>query len=170
MDQRFTSNADISWNEPFYIGRRWNHDNDAYWFNGIIDDIRLFNRPLSSEEIEILYLNTENAVNPNPSDGQKNIDRDVILSWSPVDNIAIQEIYFGTSYNNINIATRTSIEFMGCLDVNQWDTNNYSPAGLDFNTTYYWRIDEAYAEYKLRGDVWTFTTKLKPNLVSWLKS
>jgi parallel beta-helix repeat protein len=55
LDQSFTSNADISWNVPLYIGKRWNKTNSVGWFNGIIDDVRLYNRALTAEEVNLLY-------------------------------------------------------------------------------------------------------------------
>jgi hypothetical protein len=55
LDQQFISNADISWNQPLFIGRRWNKGYSVFWFNGIIDDVRIYNRALSAEEIEQLY-------------------------------------------------------------------------------------------------------------------
>ena len=55
---------------------------------------------------------------------------------------------------------------MGNQDANHWDTNNYAPAGLDFNTTYYWRIDEIATRCAVKGDVWSFTAG--PNIVSGL--
>ena len=55
LDQQFTSNADISQNSPLFIGKRWTRSNDPSWFNGIIDDVRIYNRDLSAEEAELLY-------------------------------------------------------------------------------------------------------------------
>lgn len=55
LDQQFTSNADISQNSPLFIGIRWTRSNGPGWFNGIIDDVRIYNRALSAEEIAQLY-------------------------------------------------------------------------------------------------------------------
>lgn len=43
-DQQFTSNADISRSAPLYIGRRFNLSSSLNWFNGTIDDVRIYNR------------------------------------------------------------------------------------------------------------------------------
>ncbi|OHD11004.1 MAG: hypothetical protein A2086_10055 [Spirochaetes bacterium GWD1_27_9] len=51
------SSSTLNWsyvnNPPIYIG----DSSDAYWeeFKGIIDDIRIYNRTLTDEEIESLY-------------------------------------------------------------------------------------------------------------------
>ncbi len=49
-DREFTSNADISWSVPLYIGKRL-----SAYFSGVIDDARIYNRALSPDEIAILY-------------------------------------------------------------------------------------------------------------------
>jgi len=55
LDQSFTSNADISWAVPLYIGKRWNRSNSIGWFNGVIDDVRIYNRALTADEVALLY-------------------------------------------------------------------------------------------------------------------
>jgi hypothetical protein len=55
LDLSFTSNADISWNNPTFIGRRWTKSSSVGWFNGIIDDVRIYDRALSAEEVQQLY-------------------------------------------------------------------------------------------------------------------
>ena len=54
-----------STNYPLYIGRRLDipYTENTAWFNGSIDDIRIYNRALSSSEIEELY-NQSNSLNP----------------------------------------------------------------------------------------------------------
>jgi hypothetical protein len=53
LNQQFTSNSDISWSQPTYIGRRWN--SSGGWFNGKIDDVRIYDRALSATEVSQLY-------------------------------------------------------------------------------------------------------------------
>ncbi len=38
------------------------------------------------------------------------------------------------------------------------NVSSYKPAALQFNTTYYWRVDEVKGTVPLRGGVWSFTT------------
>jgi len=42
----------------FYVGRR----EDGWYFNGLIDEVRIYNRALSEEEIKMLYYNKIGAV------------------------------------------------------------------------------------------------------------
>ena len=58
LDLSFTSNADISWNVPTFIGRRWTKSSgDGVWFNGTIDDVRIYDRALTANEVWQLYQN-----------------------------------------------------------------------------------------------------------------
>ncbi|MCH7556751.1 MAG: hypothetical protein IIB56_04750, partial [Planctomycetes bacterium] len=79
------------------------------------------------------------AKNPNPADKATDVPRDVSLSWTPGEFAALvngHKVYFGQSFNDVNDATGGVAQ----------DANSYTPAQrLDFNTTYYWRIDEVNA-------------------------
>ena len=148
--------------QPVWIGRYGN----TQYFSGSIDDVRIYDRALSAEEIRQLYWQGlgEKAFNPNPADGAANIDPNVIFSWSPGKNALSHDVYLGLDYNDVNNATPDSNEYMGNFDVNSFDPN-----GLAIDTTYYWRIDEKNAAGTAKGDVWSFTTWVEPNLISWWK-
>ncbi len=49
----------------------WGHTSDAYHYNGLIDEVKIYNRVLSPQEIEAKYNHPESwsyiAVYPNPS-------------------------------------------------------------------------------------------------------
>jgi hypothetical protein len=53
LDQQFISNADISRNVPLLIGIDSTYP--EYLFTGIIDEVRIYNRALSEEEVALLY-------------------------------------------------------------------------------------------------------------------
>ncbi len=142
-------------------------------FGGVIDDIRIYDRALSAEEIRQLYLGGfgEKAYDPHPADGATDVEPNVVLNWQMGKYSASHDVYFGTGYNDVNDATTSSPEYMGNQEVNNWD-----PCGLDFNSTYYWRIDEvneSEANSPWKGDVWDFTTWAEFDgnlgLVSWWK-
>jgi len=126
-------------------------------FDGVIDEIKIFDRALSSEEILQLYREgLYTAYNPEPKDGATGIDPDMVLSWFPGKDAASHDVYFGTNYNDVTDADTNSPEYMG----NQYG-NGYYPVGLEKDTTYYWRIDEvndANTNSPWKGDVWSFTT------------
>ncbi len=102
------------------------------------------------------------ATIPYPADYAVNVSRNVILQWSPGDNAASHDIFFGTDFNEVSNADVTNSNvYMGNQDANFWDTNNYNVNGLEYLTNYYWRIDEI-AGCTAKGDVWNFTTISPP--------
>jgi hypothetical protein len=140
------------------------------FFEGMIDDVRIYDRALSG--VEILYLSSESprlgskASRPDPANGALNVDPDAVLSWVPGEGAISHDVYFGTDYTDINDADTTSAEFMDNIDVNSFD-----PYGLEEATMYYWRIDEVNGPNTVKGDVWSFTTRppLGSNLLAWWK-
>jgi len=78
-----------------------------------------------------------NATDPYPADGTFNLAFDVILTWRTGSGVTLQNVYFGTDENNLELVAT------------QEDTA-YEPGQLAPNTTYYWQIDD--------GPVWSFTT------------
>ena len=101
------------------------------------------------------------ATGPQPESGATDIPRDVVLSWSAGYSAVTHDVYFGASFDDVNAATRNNP--MGVL-VSQGQTETtFDPAGiLDFETIYYWRIDEvngAPDNTIFKGDVWSFTSE-----------
>jgi hypothetical protein len=67
-------------------------------------------------------------------------------------------VYFGTDKDAVRNATTTSPEYKGPVDL---DAESYDPGLLEWNTNYYWRIDEVNnmnANSPWKGNVWSFTT------------
>jgi formylglycine-generating enzyme required for sulfatase activity len=134
----------------------------GYNFKGVIDDVRIYDRPLSEEEItEILG---PKASAPNPADGAIHMDANSVLSWSPGKDAVWHDVYFGTDFDDVNDANTSSAEYQG-----RQDANRYDPSGLELDTRYYWRIDEHGDIGYIKGDVWSFRTWVVPNLVGWWK-
>jgi hypothetical protein len=163
IDQSFFSNADISSNATFFIGKRWSHIIDGtLWFKGTIDDVRIYNRALFAEEIMKLYFDglLGKAYHPNPLDGKTCVDgQALVLSWTPRRDAVTNNVYFGTDFNEVNYADiyDTNV-YMGSQDVNFWDTNNYDLNGLSPHTMYYWRIDGVNEPNLWKGRIWNFKT------------
>jgi hypothetical protein len=154
-------------NRPVVIGAVTAGTSPAVYFNGIIDDVRVYDRALAAEEVWQLYQNglEPEAFGPNPADDDTEIDPDTILGWSPGGYALFHDVYFGTDYNDVNDANTTDLDvFVGNQDSNSWD-----PCGLEYGSTYYWRIDEVSSSGTAKGDVWSFTTWGEPNLylVGW---
>ncbi len=102
------------------------------------------------------------AFNPRPGNYAEDERRDPTLAWNEgkiagqdIDN---HDVYFGTSFNDVNDANRDSHPGLLHYSENQ-DDETYVPGTLEFDTTYYWRIDEVESPSEIyKGDVWSFTT------------
>jgi hypothetical protein len=142
------------------IGCRLDYDQN---FNGIIDDVRLFNRELSSEEVQQVMVDAPADVvtEPSPSDGAIDVLRDAVLSFKPVEAGTRHDIYFGTDMQAVagaNTSDTTGI-YRGRVI-----TGSYIPAEtLEFGEIYYWRVDEIGAppdNTVLKGNIWSFRVEL----------
>jgi len=142
--------------DPLVIGNR-PPDMDR-GFNGAVDDIRMYNRPLSPEEIWQLYVwkgkNLHSAALPVPAHLATDLMPSQTLGWMPGKNAAGHNLYFGTNEDAVANATTSSSEFKGSYPA---DINSFDTGALEFAKTYYWRIDELSGENITRGDLWQFT-------------
>jgi hypothetical protein len=103
------------------------------------------------------YPSSKKASNPYPSDGAVDVDRNVTLSWSPGFEAALHNVYLGIDFDQVSPSNNDSAL------VGKQTSTNYDPGILDYNQTYYWRIDEVDSEgNRTTGDVWTFTTARQP--------
>ena len=77
------------------------------------------------------------------------------LSWTPADNAASHELYFGTDVDAVRNATTASPEYIGPRALG---TESYDPGALAWNSSHAWRVDEVYPTGTVKGLVWTFMT------------
>ncbi|MDT8301125.1 MAG: LamG-like jellyroll fold domain-containing protein [Sedimentisphaerales bacterium] len=93
---------------------------------------------------------TEGGVgSPNPAKGTVDVTQTPVLTWSPGLGDT-HEIYFG--------ADAGALEKKGGGSLG---SESFEPGQLEWNTTYYWRIDEANsanADSPWAGPLWSFTT------------
>ena len=133
--------------------------------DGLLDELAIFNTALSAKEIQKamkgIGARPELASGPNPADAASAVPRDALLTWSPGQFAAKHDVYFGTSFSDVNDASRANPA--NILVSQGQDANTYDPPGLlDFGQTYYWRIDEVNApptSTVFKGDVWSFTVE-----------
>lgn len=137
---------------------------------GRINDVQIFNRALSLEEINSLPdTKVRQAAAPYPVDNAPWASHDVILRWSAGFDVQNQDIYFGTNSAIVENADKTSDEYITTLAS---DVNSYDPMGptgyLNPDVTYYWRIDSNDGANITKGQTWSFTvgTSLYFNLTT----
>jgi len=162
--QDSTSRIDTSSTGNLEIGR--NLKNDGF-FQGSIDEVKIYNRALTAEEILEDMLGPPRhttATVPSPADEATDIPREVILSWTSLEFADKHDVYFGTDFDSINNAT--NLDPMGPDKVYRarQDAERYVvPETLDFGQTYYWRIDEVNApptsHVVFKGEIWSFTVE-----------
>lgn len=100
------------------------------------------------------------ATLPNPADGAVDVPRDVTLSWNAGPYATVHDVYFGTVFDDVNVATRGNP--LGVLVSQGQTATTYAPAGLlELDQTYYWRVDEVNATNGtiVQGGVWRFTAE-----------
>ncbi len=96
------------------------------------------------------------ATDPQPPDGQDNMDPDnTVLEWSVGDGAIYHDVYLGTDADAVANAGHLSEEFKDTVS-----ETSFNPGILDANTTYYWRIDEIGPACAAKGDTWRFTTTI----------
>ena len=145
-------------------------DADASAYAGCeLDNFAFVAAALSEEEVADLgAYDTQGifgvaglAAEPVPVDEATDVLRDTTLSWLPSETARTHDVYFGTSWDDVNDADRDNP-----LDVlvseGQSQATYQPPTVLDYGQTYYWRIDEVNAapDYTLfKGKVWSFTVE-----------
>ncbi|MFC1603705.1 LamG-like jellyroll fold domain-containing protein [Planctomycetota bacterium] len=154
---RINASGDLQQNDlSLSIGGRLDSSQN---FIGIIDDVRLFNRVLTAEEIKQVMIDVPPpaVTDPSPADGVTGVPRDMVLSWVPVEAATQHDIYFGTDAQAV--ADADTSDTTGVYRGRQI-AGSYIPAEtLVFDDTYYWRVDEVGATV-LKGSLWSFTVEL----------
>jgi len=95
---------------------------------------------------------------PNPPNNAKDVKQTPILKWAAGDSAALSQLYLGTDEEAVKNADTASPEYKGSIELG---AEIYDPGLLEWNTTYYWRVDgvnDLDAGSPWAGIVWSFTT------------
>ena len=109
--------------------------------------------------IEPSGLSRVKAAGPDPADGAVDVPREAVLNWIPGEYSNTHDVYFGTSFDDVNNAAPT-VDLTGVYRGRLSDSSYAVPERLNLGETYYWRIDEVNAppdSTVSKGDVWSFT-------------
>ncbi|MBL7147017.1 MAG: hypothetical protein ISS76_22450, partial [Phycisphaerae bacterium] len=100
---------------------------------------------------EVWSFTTEGAVAAlDPVNGAVDVKQLPTLTWTPGVFADSHEVYFGADAASLELKASGSL-----------GSESYDPGQLEWNTTYYWRVDEAnntHADSPWTGNVWSFTT------------
>jgi len=106
---------------------------------------------------DVWSFTTPGAVgSPVPSNGATEVKMTTVLSWTPADNAASHEVYFGKDKDAVRNADKNSPQYKGPMALG---AESYDPGKLAWYATYYWRVDEVDSLGGLsKGPPWSFTT------------
>jgi hypothetical protein len=93
---------------------------------------------------------------PMPSHGAANVTQVLSLTWVASDSAASHQVYFGTDKDAVQSADTGSPEYKGSKNLG---SESYDPGKLEWDSNYYWRVDEVKAGGATqKGMAWSFTT------------
>jgi len=123
-----------------------------YWR---VDEFDIF----ETHKGDVWSFTTQGAVsNPSPANGAVDVTQTPVLTWSHGIFADSHQIYFGTDIDAVKNADASSSEYKGTGNLG---SESFDPGQLEWNTTYYWRIDEANnanADSPWTGLLWSFST------------
>jgi len=150
----------VKFYEKLIIGKGSKGTANQGW-DGLIDDVRIYNRALTETEIQqaMIGIPPGSSYNPSPVNEATDVPRDdVVLSWIPGDYTEKHDVYLGTDFGDVKDAT-TTVDPSGVYMGRQY-LNTYATARFELGQTYYWRIDEVEADGTIHtGNVWSFTVE-----------
>jgi hypothetical protein len=146
-------------NRSLIIGARSDSGNPAGgYFNGSIDDVRIYNKVLTEDEvIQAMQGDPTLAWSPSPANrSTPDIYKAASLSWSPGAKAAEHDVYFGTNKDTVEDADTSDTS--GVYRNRLSDTSYIPPEGVEWGGgPYYWRIDEYNTDGTIsKGNVWSF--------------
>ncbi len=150
----FQLSADDRWS----IAQEWDSGSPGDFLNGTVDDVRIYDRGLTAEELPLIMttLPPGAAFQPVPAHESIDVPRDVVLTWKPgkyAPAVNGHRVYLSESFDEVN---------NGIGGITLSDNTYTPPQRLDFGTTYYWRVDEVNAPPDATvfpGEVWSFTVE-----------
>jgi hypothetical protein len=90
---------------------------------------------------------------PVPEDGAVDVRCDINLNWKAGAFPATYDVYFGMIWEDVNSGSGEVVTSLGQLDT------SFDPGRLEFDTPYFWRVDEVTDTDMHRGAVWSFTVE-----------
>ncbi|MHC4431954.1 MAG: LamG domain-containing protein, partial [Planctomycetota bacterium] len=124
--------------EPLVIGAYLPGDD---YFNGLIDEIRIYNRALTRREVITISGLAEKPFEPVPENGAIGVISGD-LTWGSIDGT--DQLYIGAGPDALELVDGDA-------------AGSYAIADTVAGRTYYWRVDVLTADGTITGDLWSFT-------------
>jgi hypothetical protein len=173
--------ATLSWTAGFgaklhtvYFGGNFDDVNTAA--GGLTQGTTTYNPgPLQSEKVyywrvdefdatttykgDVWSFTTPGAVgSPKPANGATDVKMTAKLGWKPAVHATSHQVYLGTDEQAVRNATTAAPQYKGSKALG---SESYDPGKLEWQTTYYWRVDEVnglHPNSPWKGPLWSFTT------------
>ncbi len=135
-------------------------------FTGLIDEVRIYSRMLSQDDIQEVMETSAAGTNPlasspKPADGSRYEDTWANLSWRPGAFAVSHDVYLGNNFDDVNDGAADTFQGNQATTLLIAGFPGFAyPDGLVPDTTYYWRIDEVNEtepNSPWKGNVWSFT-------------
>jgi S-formylglutathione hydrolase len=113
---------------------------------------------LFSSTMAFEMLPRELATNPTPANTADDVPTDTDLAWTPGEHAAAHNVYFGSSWEDVNAADPATLIAEGLGR----DESRLAVGPLDYGRTYYWRVVEVNVppDNSVYGrSLWSFTTE-----------
>jgi hypothetical protein len=148
----------------FLIGARSDAGAAGGFFNGSLDEVGYFNAVVAEEDVQTIMTKglaevlggSVVATEPRPANGQTDVSRDPVLSWTPGDFAATHKVYLSDNVSDVSGGAP------GALIADGITEPKVAPGRLPYETTYYWRVDEVNSapDYSVfEGVLWSFTVE-----------
>ncbi|UCE49721.1 MAG: hypothetical protein JSW47_06145, partial [Phycisphaerales bacterium] len=137
----------------------WGRDNDATAQTNSATAQLLWESEHQAKAVipAIAFSPPVRAGSPRPGNGAVDTRQTLVLNWIAGDNAARHDVYFGTDADAVAAADSSTADI---YQSRQADVG-FAPPKLDWDTTYYWRVDEindVHPDSPWIGQVWSFTT------------
>jgi hypothetical protein len=153
-----TNNDNYATTRMISIGARAWTSPKVWFFNGTIDEVRIYGKALTQDQIkQVMRGDPLLAWDPSPVNrSTPDIDRAIPLSWKPGDRAAQHDVYLGTDETAVTDADAS--DTTGIYRGRQVAASYTPPDALQWGQTYYWRIGEYNTDGTIStGRVWSFT-------------
>ncbi|MBL7187739.1 MAG: hypothetical protein ISS70_15560 [Phycisphaerae bacterium] len=164
MDGGTPNQMDTSSGGEFRIA--YDLNNTPRTYDGMIDDVRIYDRALSADEIQALMDDpggtVTQALAPSPADGAIVESTWYNLSWTAGDLATSHLVYISDNLDDVSEGRVEPIPAAGTFAVIGF--GKPFPEGLIPGTTYYWRVDgvnDAEADSPWKGSIWSFSVRPK---------
>ena len=169
QEDTIASTASIRWdivaNPTLDVTIGWRPTQQDRPFIGNIDDVRIYDKVLTQEEVQAIMQGGGEAypfaLGPDPADGALFEDTWANLSWRAGELAVSHDVYLGENFDDVNDGAESTFQGNQATTTLIVGFPGFAyPDGLVPGTTYYWRIDEVNdtePNSPWKGNIWSFT-------------